>query len=420
MQSGIVVNNMMKIFLVGGAVRDKLLNYPVYEQDWVVIGATPDMMKVQGFEQVGKDFPVFLHPTTKDEYALARTERKTAPGYTGFAFHADETVTLEEDLKRRDLTINAIAETKEGELIDPYNGQADIKNRLLRHVSEAFCEDPVRILRIARFAARYHHLGFRIASETQALMQSMVNNGEVDALVSERIWKETSRALSETTPHIFFTVLRECGALARIMPELDVLFGVPQPEKHHPEIDTGIHSLMALEQASQMSADIAVRFAALIHDLGKADTPKASWPSHHGHEKSGLPHITRLCQRMGSPNAFKRLAKVVCEFHTHCHRALELNPKTINNLFMVLGAYKNTDIFEQFLLCCEADAKGRTGFESRDYPQAAYLRQALKSCDGVTAAPFIAQGLIGPDIGEAISRARTQRIAQFKKDIANS
>lgn len=411
-----LVNTLMKIFLVGGAVRDKLLNYPVYEHDWVVVGATPEMMKSQGFEQVGKDFPVFLHPSTRDEYALARTERKTAPGYAGFAFNTQTDVTLEDDLQRRDLTINAIAEAPDGTLIDPYKGQEDINNRVLRHVSSAFCEDPVRILRIARFAARYQHLGFSIAFETMQLMRAMVTAGEVDALVAERVWKETSRALSEKAPHVFFQVLRDCGALARIMPELDALFGVPQLEQHHPEIDTGIHSLLSLQQAAHMTKDIDVRFASLVHDLGKACTPQEKWPSHHGHEKEGIEKVSALCNTLCAPNQTKRLALAVCEFHTHCHRAMTLKAQTLNKLFSAAGAYKNSAFFDNFLIACEADAKGWTGLETRPYPQANYLRLALQSCQDITAAPFLKEGLTGKAIGDAITQARTKRLQAFKKN----
>lgn len=405
----------MHIYLVGGAVRDKLLNYPSIERDWVVVGATAQDMLNQGFSQVGKDFPVFLHPKTKEEYALARTERKTAPGYSGFSFNIASDVTLEQDLARRDLTINAIAQDENGNLIDPYGGQQDINTKTLRHVSDAFSEDPVRILRIARFAARYHHLGFRIAKETLTLMTTMVQAGEADALVAERVWKETARALGERNPQVFIEVLRQCGALERIMPELDALFGVPQPAEHHPEIDTGRHALMCLQQAAKVSDNTCVRFATLVHDLGKACTPEELLPRHHGHEKKGLSQVKSLCRRLSVPNDCKKLALAVCEFHTHCHRATELNPSTVNKLFNNLGAYKHTDFFEQFLQCCQADAQGRTGFEERPYPQAQYLKEALASCQGVNAATFMKEGLQGPAIGEAMTAARIQCIKVFKE-----
>ena len=406
----------MHIYLVGGAVRDKLLNYPSIECDWVVVGASAQDMLNQGFVQVGKDFPVFLHPKSKEEYALARTERKTAPGYAGFSFNTASDVTLEQDLARRDLTINAIAQDEDGSLIDPYGGRQDIETKTLRHVSEAFGEDPVRILRIARFAARYHHLGFHIADETLALMSAMVKAGEVDALVAERVWKETARALGERSPQVFIEVLRECGALARIMPELDKLFGVPQPAEHHPEIDTGIHALMSLRQAANATDNLCVRFATLVHDLGKACTPATLLPRHHGHEQKGIKEVKSLCRRLCVPNDCKKLALAVCEFHTHSHRGTELNPNTLNKLFNHLGAYKNTVFFEQFLQCCQADAQGRTGFEEREYPQAQYLRDALASCQNVSAATFMKEGLQGPAIGEAMTAARIQCIKKFRDE----
>ncbi|MDZ7922841.1 MAG: multifunctional CCA addition/repair protein [Marinagarivorans sp.] len=405
----------MHIYLVGGAVRDALLGYPFHERDWVVVGASPAQMLADGFIQVGKDFPVFLHPNTKEEYALARTERKTAPGYAGFAFNTSAEVTLEQDLARRDLTLNAIAQNSDGQLVDPYGGQRDIQQKILRHVSPAFSEDPVRILRIARFAARYHHLGFSVAAETQDLMAKMVAAGEVDALVPERVWKETERALSEQNPERFFEVLRSCGALARVMPELDALFGVPQPPEHHPEIDTGLHSLLSLKRAAELTPNIQVRFAALIHDLGKACTPAELLPRHHGHELKGLKRIKSLCARLAVPNAEKALALACAEFHTHGHRAQELNPNTLNKLFNTLGAYKNPEFFEQFLIVCQADAQGRTGLENTPYPQSDYLRAALASCKGINAAPFMAQGLQGAAIGEAMNKARINSLTGFKK-----
>ncbi|WP_028877051.1 multifunctional CCA addition/repair protein [Teredinibacter turnerae] len=404
----------MKIYLVGGAVRDQLLGYPHHERDWVVVGATPQQMLDAGFKPVGKDFPVFLHPETQEEYALARQERKTAPGYTGFAFHADETVTLEQDLLRRDLTINAIAMDEEGTIIDPYNGKRDIETRTLRHVSQAFCEDPVRILRIARFAARYHHLGFRIAPETLALMRDMVQAGEVDHLVAERVWKELSRALEEQHPAIFIQTLRECGALHRLMPELNALFGIPQPEAHHPEVDTGLHALLALERACELSSTPEVRFAALIHDLGKGVTPKHLWPSHHGHEQDGVALVEQLCNRLSTPNQFRELAVAVCAYHTHCHRAFELNAKTLLKTLLALDGLRRPERFQQFCLCCQADAQGRTGLENRPYPQAAYFLQALEEIQKVDAKMFVAQGKKGAEIGEAMYNARLQKIKLLK------
>ncbi|NOQ15523.1 MAG: multifunctional CCA addition/repair protein, partial [Methyloprofundus sp.] len=319
----------MKAYLVGGAVRDTLLNFPVRERDWVVIGETPESMLARGYTEVGKDFPVFLHPETKDEYALARIERKTARGYKGFAIHATPDVCLEDDLLRRDLTINAMAMLDNGEVIDPYGGKEDLKNKLFRHISPAFCEDPVRVLRIARFCARYHHLGFSIAPETQQLMQTMVTDGEIDHLVPERVWAETAKALAEQSPAAYFQALRDCGALQRIFPEIDALFGVPQTAEYHPEIDTGVHTLMVLEQAALLSDKTTVRFAALTHDLGKALTPPENWPSHHGHETLGIDTLKTLCQRIRVPNHYQKLALQVMQYHSHCHRAFELRPATL-------------------------------------------------------------------------------------------
>lgn len=404
----------MKTYLVGGAVRDRLLDYPVEERDWLVVGETAEAMLARGFRPVGKDFPVFLHPDTHEEYALARTERKTAGGYKGFAVHAAPDVSLEEDLQRRDLTINAMAIGDDGVLVDPFCGRQDLEQRLLRHVSPAFSEDPVRILRAARFAARYAHLGFRVADETLALMRQMVADGEADYLVSERVWAELHKALLERTPQAFFQVLRDCGALRVVFPELDALFGVPQPEKHHPEIDTGVHALMVLEQAAQLSAKAEVRLAALLHDLGKALTPQAHWPSHHGHEKKGLPVLQRFCQRLRVPNSFKNLSAQVMEYHTHCHRALELRADTLVDMLMALGAFKPDSRLEEFLLACEADARGRSGFEQRAYPQAGYIRGAAAAAAATGTDGLLDQGLRGEQIGAAIRGLRIQAVSRYK------
>ncbi|MDD5115203.1 MAG: multifunctional CCA addition/repair protein [Methylobacter sp.] len=401
----------MICYLVGGAVRDTLLGRPVTEKDWVVIGETPESMLNLGFRPVGKDFPVFLHPKTKEEYALARTERKTAPGYKGFSVHAAPDVTLEQDLLRRDLTINAMAMTPEGQLVDPYGGQRDLEQRLFRHISPAFAEDPVRILRIARFAARYAQMGFNVAEETRVLMQDMVNNGEVDHLVPERVWAELVKALNESTPAAFFHTLRNCGALARILPELDNLFGVPQPERYHPEIDTGIHSLLSLEQAALLSPKTEVRFAALMHDLGKALSPKEHWPHHHGHEQNGLPILEQLCNRLRVPNAFKTLALQVMHYHTHCHRVSELRASTLTDMLANLGAFKAKNTLADFLLACEADAKGRTGLEHTPYPQADFINRAAIAAANIDTRPVLQSGLKGEKIGEAIRRLRIQAIA---------
>jgi tRNA nucleotidyltransferase (CCA-adding enzyme) len=406
----------MEKYLVGGAVRDKLLGYPVKERDWVVVGGTPESMIKQGFRAVGKDFPVFLHPGSHEEYALARTERKTAPGYKGFIVHADVNVTLEQDLQRRDLTINAIAMTPEGEFIDPYGGRDDLDKRIFRHVSPAFAEDPVRILRVARFEARYHHLGFKLASDTQALMRAMVDAGEVDHLVPERVWAELLKALNETSPSAFFYTLMDCGALELIFPEIYNLFGVPQPPKYHPEIDTGVHSLMCLEQASLLTPKPEVRFAALVHDLGKALSPKDNLPHHYGHETKGLPVLEALCNRLRVPNAFKSLALHVMQYHTHCHKAAELKPSTLVDLLSTLGAFKPHNQFSEFLLACEADAKGRTGLENRPYPQAAYLLMAVKTAVSADTTALMNGNLQGAEIGVAIRRMRIQAIADMNKE----
>lgn len=413
----------MKIYLVGGAVRDKLLGYPFTEKDWVVVGATPEIMQEKGFVPVGKDFPVFLHPQTKEEYALARTERKTGRGYNGFSFYCGTEVTLEDDLIRRDLTINAIAEDEAGNIIDPYGGQADLNNKIFRHVSDAFAEDPVRILRIARFAARYHYLGFHVADETMSLMREMVKNGEVDHLVSERVWKETQRALAEKSPDIFIQILRDCGALAKLFPEIDALFGVPQTATHHPEIDTGIHTLMSLQQAAILSENLSekscLRFATLLHDLGKATTPPSEWPRHIAHEDRSIPLVKKLCDRIAAPKDYKELALMVAQWHTHCHRALELKPATVLKTLQSTDAFRRPDRFKQFLLCCEADARGRTGFEDRDYPQATYFLQALEACQRINAGDVSARGFTGKEFGDEINRLRLAALTAHKEAFAH-
>jgi tRNA nucleotidyltransferase (CCA-adding enzyme) len=405
----------MEIYLVGGAVRDKLLNYPVQEKDWVVIGETPESMVKQGFRPVGKDFPVFLHPHSREEYALARTERKTAPGYKGFTVHTSPDVSVEQDLIRRDLTINAIAMTPQGQIIDPYGGQKDLENRIFRHISPAFSEDPVRILRVARFAARYAHLGFTLAEETRNLMQQMVTAGEIDHLVPERVWAELFKALNEKSPTAFFYTLKDCCALEKIFPEINRLSGVPQPAKHHPEIDTGVHTMLCLEQATLLSSSPEVRFAALVHDLGKGLTPKAHWPHHYGHEKSGLKVLESLCARLRAPNSFKSLAMQVMQYHTHCHKAFELRASTLTDLLTALGAFKPANTLHEFLLACEADAKGRTGFENRPYPQAERLREATKAAASIDIAPILQSDLKGSQIADAIRRLRIKAVTDFIK-----
>ena len=404
----------MKTYLVGGAVRDELLAYPYKEKDWVVVGATVDDMLAAGYQQVGKDFPVFLHPETKDEHALARTERKTAAGYRGFEVHASPDVTLEEDLIRRDLTINAIAKDDQGELIDPFNGVDDINNKILRHVSDAFAEDPVRILRIARFMARYQHLGFSIAKETMALMKNMVSAGEVDALVPERVWQEMQKALSEKTPTAFVTTLRDCGALQRILPELDCLFGVPQPEEHHPEIDTGLHTLMVLEQACLLSKASDVRFAALVHDLGKGTTAKKEWPRHIGHEARGADIVKKVCQRLRIPNEYRDLAERTARFHLHYHRALELKAATVVKTLEQLDAFRKPERFEKFLLASEADARGRTGYENKDFPQGNFFRQALSVTKDIDIDKLRSLGFENMALANEIKKVRIKAVSQLK------
>lgn len=405
----------MKVYLVGGAVRDKLMNYPCHEMDWVVVGARPAELEAQGYIPVGKDFPVFLHPESKEEYALARTERKIGPGYTGFEFHAAPDVTLEEDLLRRDLTINAMAMDGDGQIIDPYGGMQDLEEGLLRHVSDAFREDPVRILRVARFAARYHHRGFRVAKETLSLMAEMVDSGEADHLVAERVWREMSQALSEANPEIFFQVLRDCSALKRILPEVDALFGVPQPAKYHPEIDTGVHTMMALQQAVKLSDKVTVRFAVLVHDLGKATTPADMLPRHIAHEEHGLPLIRQLCERLAVPNAHRDLALMVSKYHTHCHRAHELRPNTILKTLEAMDAFRRPDRFEEFLLCCEADARGRAGLEDRKYDQADYFRAALTLASSVSPAQVDASRFAGKAFGEELRRLRLEALRDLRR-----
>jgi tRNA nucleotidyltransferase (CCA-adding enzyme) len=404
----------MRVYLVGGAVRDRLLGLPVRERDWVVVGATPEQLQRAGYRPVGREFPVFLHPGTHEEYALARLERKIAPGYRGFTTQFSPDVTLEEDLKRRDLTINAMAESEAGEIIDAYGGQADLAAHRLRHVSEAFAEDPVRILRVARFAARYAQLGFRVADETLALMRRMTAAGEVRALVAERVWQETERALAEARPEVFFETLRACGALAVIFAEIDALFGVPQPPRWHPEIDTGVHVMLAVRQAAQLGASGAVRFAALTHDLGKACTPREHWPSHHGHEALGVPLIEALCDRLRVPNGHRELAILTARHHTLVHRAGELKPATLLTLLENCDAVRRPERFAELLLACEADARGRTGKESQPYRQAAYLKTVLAAAAAVTLTEPERRDLPGPAIGEELRRRRLAAITAVK------
>lgn len=405
----------MQIYKVGGAVRDRLLSRPVTDIDWVVVGATVEQMQAQGYRPVGADFPVFLHPHSGEEYALARTERKSGRGYGGFTFHASPEVTLEEDLVRRDLTINAMAEDEQGRITDPYKGQQDLKDRVLRHVSPAFAEDPLRVLRVARFAARYAGLGFQVAPETLALMRELSESGELQALTAERSWKEIARALMEEQPQVFIQVLRDCGALKQLMPELDVLFGVPQPAAHHPEIDTGVHTLSVLEQAARHNQPLTVRWACLLHDLGKGLTPEEEWPRHIAHEHRGLKAIKAVNQRFKVPRDCQELALLVGEYHTHGHRALELKASTLLELLQRFDVYRRPQRFEEFIAACEMDARGRLGLEERDYPQAAYLRGAADAARAVAVQPLVEKGFTGQGLGEAIKRERLNALKAYKE-----
>jgi len=404
----------MQVYLVGGAVRDRLLGREVQERDWVVVGATPAELERAGFVPVGRDFPVFLHPETKEEHALARLERKTGPGYRGFSTEFSPDVTLEDDLRRRDLTINAMAEDAAGNIIDPHGGQRDIEARLLRHVSEAFVEDPVRILRVARFAARYAALGFKVADETLALMRRMVEAGEASALVAERVWTETEKALGETRPDVFVSVLRDCGALKVVYPELDALFGVPQPVKWHPEIDTGVHQLMALREAVKLGGGVAVRFAVLMHDLGKGVTPAHTLPSHHGHEDAGVQLVEQLATRLRVPIHLRELAVITARYHTHVHRALELRADTVLKTLEACDALRRPERFADFLLACEADARGRMGFEQREYPQRNFFSAAREHAAAVALSEEERRGLSGEQIGQELRRRRIAAVEAFK------
>ena len=411
----------MEVYLVGGAVRDKHLGLPVSDRDFVVVGSTPDEMVAQGFKPVGADFPVFLHPKTKEEYALARTERKSGRGYKGFTVYAAPDVTLEDDLRRRDLTINAMAESLDGRLIDPFNGAADLEQKLLRHVSPAFAEDPVRILRVARFAARFAPRGFRVVDETIALMRTMVASGEVDHLVPERVWTELERALGEDRPSRFFEVLRGCGAAAKLFPELDALHGVPQPPPHHPEIDTGVHVMLVVDMAARLSADTRVRFAALMHDVGKGTTPKDELPRHAGHEARGAVMIEKFCERLRAPNEYRDLAMPVARHHLLCHRLAELRPSTVLELLESLDAFRRPERVEMFALACEADARGRTGLEDNPYPQREQLLRAFDAARGVDSAAIAAAAISAEKTGEAIGeRIREARIQTVRDSMAKN
>ena len=403
----------MHVYLVGGAVRDQLLGHPYHEKDYVVVGATPEHMLAQGYQPVGKDFPVFLHPETKDEYALARTERKSGHGYHGFEFYTDVSVTLEQDLIRRDLTINAMAMDQNGTLYDPYGGQRDLESRLLRHVSDAFAEDPLRVLRIARFAARYKTLGFKVADETLQLMKQLAESGELQALTPERVWKETSRALMEPHADEYFEVLRACGALKVLFPEIDALYGIPQRPEYHPEIDCGIHTMMSLQQACKANYSLDVRFAVLVHDLGKALTPQEEWPRHIMHEQRGIQPVTEVCDRLRVPTNTKQLAIVVCKEHLKCHQALTLKPGTLWRLLQRLDVLRRPERVEAFIQACECDSRGRLGLENRDYPQSRYVLEAMELVRSIKAQDLPPE-VKGPDIGEMLIERRIKALGELK------
>ena len=396
----------MEVYLVGGAVRDELLGRPVRERDWVVVGAMPQAMLDAGYRRVGRDFPVFLHPETGEEYALARTERKTALGHHGFEMRFSPDVTLEQDLERRDLTINAMARASDGTLIDPCGGRRDLEDRTLRHVSNAFNEDPLRILRVARFLARLQPLGFRVATETLARMRTMVATGEVDTLVPERVWQETSRALGEPAPEAWFRLLHDCGALARLLPELDALYGVPQPQQWHPEIDTGLHMELVLQAAADLTHEPRIRFAALMHDLGKGRTPRSQWPTHRGHEERGVTLVREVAARLRVPGDFRELAELASRWHGVAHRALELRPRTVLELLEACDAIRRPERFRDLLIAFEADFRGRGGWRQRPYPQAGRLQRALATVLGTTLAAEDRSGLSGEQIGVLLHRRR--------------
>ena len=398
----------MQVYRVGGAVRDQLLGIKSKDTDWVVTGTTPELMVADGYTPIGKDFPVFLHPDSKQEYALARTERKISQGYAGFSFNTDPNITIEQDLSRRDLTINAIAQDEQGNIIDPFDGQQDIKDRVLRHVSDAFVEDPVRVLRVARFAARFHHLGFSIADETKKLIRQIADSGELNALVAERVWTEMNKALGETDPQVFFTSLRDCKVLSTLFPEIDNLFGVPQTAKYHPEIDTGIHVMMVLKKAAELNYDNEIRFAALTHDLGKANTPAKILPSHHGHEQRGVKLTKQFCKKWRVPKSTTELALMTCEYHTHIHRAYELKASTLLKLFIQTDCFRRPQRFKQMTQACIADVRGRSTFENSPYPQAAYANRLVEKLNALDISPVLNSGKKGKEIGQAIYEYRLQ------------
>lgn len=405
----------MKTYLVGGAVRDKLLNAAIVDRDWVVVGATPQNMLEQGFIQVGKDFPVFLHPKTKEEYALARTERKSGQGYNGFICDFNQDITLEQDLLRRDLTINAIAMDDDGHFIDPYHGINDLHQRILRHVSPAFAEDPLRVLRVARFAAKYHHYGFTIAQETLQLMTAIVESGEINHLTAERVWKETEKALATEDPQIYFDVLRKCNALAILFPELNNLFGIPQPEKWHPEIDSGIHTLLALKQSALLTADLEVRFAVLCHDFGKALTLPEQLPHHTGHGEKGITLVNQLCTRLKIANNYKKVACMICRYHDETHYINEMSAENIVALLNGIDVWRTPKHLEQLILSSLADFRGRENFANKPYPQAEYLKEAYIIAKSVSIQEIIATGLQGKAIQEELTYRRIIKLNLWQK-----
>jgi len=410
----------MKVYLVGGAVRDQLLGLPVKDRDWIVVGADPATLLSLGYQQVGKDFPVFLNPKTKEEYALARTERKSSAGYTGFICDFSPTITLEQDLIRRDLTINAMAQSEDGKIIDPYGGKQDLENRILRHISPAFSEDPLRVLRVARFAARYHSLGFKIASETLFLMAELAQSGELQHLTAERVWLETEKALNEKNPEIYFETLHKTGALRVLFPEIDALYGVPNPVKHHPEVDSFIHTMLVLKQAVNLTQNnpilnkSAVRFASICHDLGKALTPQNILPHHYGHEQAGIKPTRSLCKRLKVPSYFQELAELTCEFHTHIHKSFELRAETVITLFNRFDVWRKPQRFQEFLQVCLADTRGRTGFENKDYPQIDYINQLLHAANEVDVQQVIADGFEKQEIRNELTKRRILAVKQTK------
>lgn len=408
----------MQVYLVGGAVRDQLLGHPYHEKDYVVVGATPEQLLAEGYQPVGKDFPVFLHPKTKEEYALARTERKSGVGYHGFQFFTDTSVKLEDDLIRRDLTINAMAMDDHGQVYDPYGGQQDLQHKVLRHVSEAFTEDPLRVLRVARFAARYATYGFTVAEETLQLMRKIAQSGELSALTPERVWKETSRALMEDHADVYFQILKDCDALEVLFPEINALFGVPQRPEYHPEIDCGIHTLMALKQACLANYALEVRFAVLVHDLGKALTPVEELPRHIMHEERGIPPVTQICDRLKVPTALKNLALIVCKEHLKCHQVKNLKPGTLWRLLQRLDVLRRPEKVEAFVQACECDAKGRLGLEQRPYPQAQYMLDAMQIVRNIRAQD-LPEHVSGPEIGEMLIQYRIDALAKFKEQHIN-